>query len=728
MANYDFVIGNIITAKGSVPYAYTDERGLYQITKIRDDRTDDIYIEAIAHIKDTSYGFWVNHKYFIPVTDVEKWISEHDVPQTAADAFANCKVDVVPYDGEETAENKVEYIYYMDPEKFGSYTYPESVREKLMKTSLNLLHKYHYEATRKGVGTIFDEMLLNKGWLINLLRRHPNWNEEKQMIIFSETYTKPRDQREVDDWCEWIKGNIGSTAAALKEEKFGPHSYADVKRYTDHLGDIWSTMRRARLCGVTAAYNGMGLDEVAREMARYNELLERYQRECYTTYGCAYTKTSRRNYIAVQKFADLISEFQSPIVDDYFVGRVKAIFDQTEFEIRAVVGQKVTKVINQFARKVGFDKIVEMKRKRNGEMKDYGWNYRFAQIGDAVNPHTYVRHTCISVNAVDFWTMSFGRHWASCHTIDKEDERDNGGHSYRGCYSSGTESYMLDGSSVVFYLVDEKYDGTDFELQDKMKRCMFHIGQDKIVQGRVYPDGRDGGDEGLSAQFRGIMQKVIADCLGVPNSWKLLKGSSNCDKYTDSYGTHYRDYIEYEDGTVSLLKQAGGFNEDPVMIGHDPICPVCGCEHDTEEWITCDDCRDVHTCERCGCVIEDGNGIYDEDTGNWYCSASCAEWEDCYYCENVDEWHSRNVYYDDYCNEHFYDPCGEYVVAYDGSTFRNAEIAEEAGYREVDGDWYHVDGDHIVYCDHCNNWVLASNYNYELDCCNDCAERESEVA
>ena len=162
--------------------------------------------------------------------------------------------------------------------------------------------------------------------------------------------------------------------------------------------------------------------------------------------------------------------------------------------------------------------------------------------------------------------------------------------SYHGQYSGGTLSYMLDETSAVFYTVDKSYDGDKIELEPKINRNMFHIGNNKIVQGRVYPQTSDGNGDTYT-EIRNIVQKVIADCMGRPNMWTLKRGTSECEKVIISKGVHYRDYENFESCNVSYLKLDNDeIDENKITVGHTPICPCCGETHYNSEAIECECC------------------------------------------------------------------------------------------------------------------------------------------
>ena len=373
-------------------------------------------------------------------------------------------------------------------------------------------------------------------------------------------------------------------------------------------------------------------------------------------------------------------------------------------EIHAHTGQKTTRVINKLCTYLGFDKVD-------------GYNREFAKYADSLNPLKIKRHTVLSLNPIDYLTMSFGNSWSSCHTIDKDNKRDmpNG---YQGMYSSGTISYMLDGTSMVFYTVDASYNGTDYFTQPKITRQMFHFGEDKLVQGRLYPaDGSVAND--IYTQYRNLVQEIIAKIFDVPNLWTVKR--SEFYNYIASYGTHYRDYNHFGECTLSLLKGSEKiFNK--MKIGRDPICISCGDSHSTENSIVCRSCNGEATCCECGEYLDEDDVIWID--GDPYCR-DCVSW--CDYCE---EYHIRESYYvrnygyvcEDCISEFTYcEECDEYVhngdivyvnddvnhpvctYCYDRN-YRECEECGEVHYKDdmilYNGEWY---------CEDCIDTVKAND-------------------
>lgn len=294
------------------------------------------------------------------------------------------------------------------------------------------------------------------------------------------------------------------------------------------------------------------------------------------------------------------------------------IINQMIPELKIREGTKTSRAINKICTYLGYDKH-----------EDY--NKEFAKYADSLNPLVVRRHTVLSINPLDYLTMSFGNSWSSCHSIDKNNKRGLP-RSYRGEFSSGTLSYMLDETSMVLYTVDKSYNGNDYWNQPKINRQMFHYGEDKLVQGRLYPQDNDVNPSEYEP-YRNLVQEIMSIIFGFPNLWKLNKDSYYIKDHTTSYGTHYRDYVMYKNCTISTIKDTD--NQETVAIGADPICIMCGERHNFSNNISC--CARYVTCKHCGNKIDSDNAIYVNDEP--YC-------EDCvYWCDMCEEYHVGDNYH-----------------------------------------------------------------------------------
>lgn len=463
------------------------------------------------------------------------------------------------------------------------------------------------------------------GWLIQAFKKHPNYNGRLQIVINNAPYRRGismDDLREFFGFCEDkishekhyedLKGN-----RLTRDEVVGlRNTYDDLEQTACRLFHRWR-------------YNNPVLRNKAREVV----LRIRKNREKVSQSHLIYEKE--------QEAFDIIYRFirrngaDAQFIDEELSKRINAIFGDDRFSRK---GSKVSKLIGKIAKRTNLTSITDIRdvsfTTQDGEYvqrtKDFGWNFQFAKLGDSINPIEETRTAVLSLLPVDFYRMSFGHKWASCMTTDKENRR-HADNNYHGMYCGGTESYMLDNSTFLLYYLPEGWEGTEPEWEDKLKRCNFHLGQDKIVQGRVYPDGRDGGEASLATDMRNLVQRIISDLFDQPNYWKVEKGTCACGNVTYSEGSHYRDYLEYEDASVSFWKRIDGYvNNIPFTIGTDSICPECGEYHTYDENIFCEDCVEGRRRVRCA----DCGEWIDEDEAYWvdgepYCRGCVCYCEDC---------------------------------------------------------------------------------------------------
>lgn len=304
-------------------------------------------------------------------------------------------------------------------------------------------------------------------------------------------------------------------------------------------------------------------------------------------------------------------------------------------EVKVRAGEKTTRVINRICNYLGWDKVD-------------GYNKEFAKYSDSLSTSVVKRRIVLSLNPMDYLTMSFGNSWSSCHTIDKENKRcmPNG---YEGMYSSGTMSYMLDQSSMVLYTVDPKEDTEEYWQKPKINRQMFHWGNAKLVQSRLYPQSSD--QRGTEYSFyRDIVKDIFVKIFDLSGNWKTEISHYAAGKYIHSEGTHYRDYYNFSNCSLSYCDE---LNTDMFIVGAAPICVRCGKRHHDEEHI---DCCVIRRCKRCGCLILEDDEDAHEINGEFYCHRCCFRCNICgsYHAGDGTRIRNENITVCDDCrNEHF---------------------------------------------------------------------------
>lgn len=706
-----FNVGDlVIYSAGGFDYGITNEKALCRCTSINDNSLN-FTVELVGTCNPINYEnlgdeYNVVKEHFSAIT-VEEYkarFPEAVIIEGLNDTSTATPTETAPTEIAPTVELKLN-----TDEKF---VLSDEMRTELKEEISELLLEYGYHPTNHGIDAILDEWEKNKGGLIMAMQNHPNYNGKFQ-IAFDSDFSRETNDDVIHSFIQKAKDAVKMP----KPVKLGAFTWKEANEYRSRVVEKYRYYTYLKELGEPMQDK---VEEFYLEKKRWEEIYRQFSKmsdegKIEWDYNNGFIKSEIELFRSIKVAFDKLYYYCENTLDEEITEELNYCCP----ELRAHKGRKTSKVVNKLCKLCGID-------------KETWYNQEFAKFSDAINPLKVKRHTVLSAHPVDYFTMSFGNSWASCQTIDKNNRRgmpDN----YSGCYSAGTMSYMLDGTSLVFYTVDSEYDGDKLELQDKINRNMFHVGNNIVVQGRVYPQGTDG-KRNVYKDFREIVQKIIADCYDVPNLWRNVKGTYECGEMIYSYGRHYRDYTNFSDCNVSYLKGAPSYQQ--INVGHYAICPSCGEEHDEEETIECGDCYNPHYCAYCGCVEDDMHYI----DGSWYCE------DHCFYCRYHEEWEAGDSYYVerygdvcDYAINHsdsfnYCENCGAYyyyddgVYTADGSYFCSNECAEHAGYVYVEDreDWYYHD--ETVECEECGCIVHTDNYNFELNRCNDCIEADEEIA
>lgn len=554
---------------GSDCYNWTSKNTLLVVTELRPDAYDDIRVTIIAgYDEEQLNSSWeINSKCSTPIT-VEKYFNKYP--------------DAKKCDNFDSIIESLTISKSNEKIKFdNNFVLTDEEMNSLIKETKTLLEQYHYPVTTGGIRNILKEWANNKGSLISIMKNHPNYNGKYQ-IAFDTDYERTIDKNAI---CKFKK-YILSVYSEMINTKISCMTYEEAYEIKENIDYVICYMRNIKniIKNNNVMVNGNNIDHYEKESTKFATLIDLFENEI--------RNGNKVKYIVINKTI-IITKNERDIMDKLIDAMDFVYYNDSQFltketaseinnsfpSVKAVSGQKISRVVNKICRMLGID-------------KDKDYNKEFANFSDAVNPLNIVRHTVLSCHPIDYLTMSFGNSWASCHTIDKQNERGME-NSYHGQYSGGTLSYMLDKTSMVFYTVDNKYSGNELELQPKINRNMFHFGNDKLIQGRVYPQTNDD-EKGIYMQIRNIVQKIMSDCLHVDNLWLLKRGTKECGNVTDSLGVHFKDYLSFSSCNVSYLKRNDSINELDIIIGHEGICPRCGCVHKHESNILCNNCTDIY--------------------------------------------------------------------------------------------------------------------------------------
>ena len=454
-----------------------------------------------------------------------------------------------------------------------------------------------YTFTEEGIDTWLNMWEKSCSPQIEAIAEKSPYYDGKCKIVFPSEYPREIDHYEIRKFTEWLQ-----TCALKNAEpaKINGYTYSEVCKMRncyyylnplmEHREGLYKIFDSETLDALIKEYDSAEFfakhdlcDETYRNFdyssfVFYND--EYYSREDLETYG---------HYRAV-KLAQILNNNYAK--RQFLDTKLKDVLTRYFPECKFGIGQKLSRAVNQIATKYGFNKCS-------------GWNSVFAKYADAINPLNITKWTVISWHPMDYLTFCFGNSWSTCSNIDKHNVRGvkigasrssvtsyvNEDYVFRGEHSAAALSYMFDKTSFIYYTVNHKYDGTHYEEQDKESRIVFSLNEemDTLLQTRLYPQCNDDNPNDTNYKVpREIVQKVIADALEIPNLWKMKKGREMCCEYARSSGVHYPDYTD--ERNVNCNISWTGDEPKRIYIGHDAICPNCGCYHDYTGSLNCKDC------------------------------------------------------------------------------------------------------------------------------------------
>jgi hypothetical protein len=418
--------------------------------------------------------------------------------------------------------------------------------DKLVTDMMELLNKYEHDCTENGVCTILDKYFTNKKPLIDMFLTSESYIGNMRICIDVEM-ERNSNPTEIQRFCENFPDNVNA------REIFYKYVDENGKTLKDYSRVGVRRFKARHLC-----YGDIGT-ALADNIANRKKF-----------HSSGVTIESSKAY---DDFWGMIYGFRhSPSAN--LASPTVAILTEYKINGRFVAGMKTSRAFNRVCSIYGVDKLPN-------------YNKMFAEYADMVSNLKRKMKFYISLNPLDYLTMSFGNSWSSCHTIDKRNKRGMP-NSYSGMHCGGTMSYMLDGTSIITYVHDH---ATEDHEEGRFYRNMFHFNNGTLIQGRVYPQGNDGATD-LYKTFRRFMQIELTKLLGL-NADDWLKRTTSCCENVASYGVHYRDYEHFGDCNVSYPREMPSAASNIVRVGHSRICPWCGYEvsdNDDSGYLHHEDC------------------------------------------------------------------------------------------------------------------------------------------
>ena len=408
--------------------------------------------------------------------------------------------------------------------------------DKLVDNMMALLTKYHHDNTEHGVCILLDEYFTNKQSLIETFMRSDRYIGDMRICLNVELERR-NNKSEIEEFCRRFPSDVQAKEVFLK--------------YVDEHGKSLDD------------YTRVGISRFKARKLHYENFANRLtaNQENRAKFMCdGATKQSHRE---LDRFSSLIRLFDIN-TGSTLMWEIADYLTQYEINATFVEGMKTSRAFNRVCSYYGVNNLPN-------------YNKLFAQYSDMVSGLKRKVKFYISLNPLDYLTMSFGNSWSSCHTIDRENER-NMPNSYRGMHCGGTLSYMLDHTSIITYVHNH---ATEDHEEGKIYRNMFHYDRGTLIQGRIYPQGNDGATD-LYKEFRGVVQEEFSKLLG-PNRNDWIKRTCDCCENTASYGVHYADYLNFGECNVSYPREMPEAAHNVVKIGHERICPYCGDEVDDDD-------------------------------------------------------------------------------------------------------------------------------------------------
>lgn len=400
--------------------------------------------------------------------------------------------------------------------------------DKLVDDMMALLRKYRCNFTEHGICVALDTYFTNKEPLIKLISGSKNYIGNMRIAV-----EKEFDRQLSSDDIYYFINNF--------ERTFHPRSLLkdkdeDNKGLYDYLN---------------AGTNSFTLDGLPSEEDQTGRLEKMRQFD----YSYSVLAESYKNHVAYGAYLNNFRYLrQSALYEDVQCGNGP--------ELKK--GTKTSRAFNHVCTHYGIDKMFPetVTTVRNGQTTErtvYPYDKMFAQFADLVSGLKRKLQFVISLNPLDYFTMSVGVNWRSCHHID--------GGQWRG----GCMSYMLDKTSMITYVIPT-LEG-DIHETPKIYRQMYHYKNNLFVQNRLYPQGNDGATD-LYAQFRDFVIEEFTPLIEADNNWSWFPGVGG---YVNSLGVHYRDYgNNRKSGIFYPNSRADDARNQRITIGHEGICLRCG--------------------------------------------------------------------------------------------------------------------------------------------------------
>ena len=458
---------------------------------------------------------------------------------------------------------------------------------------------YGERSDRLGLEKDIDMSIRAKAGLMEIFKNHPAYNGRGQIVLPMEV-ERPIDEDAIEEFAGYVE--YLAREYILVEATINGQTYDDLYKSKQTLSRYVAAVDHMRVMDEEVILKGKPFTQWREE---YNNIVESINRIDLTypyTNGKYVTPECYEIYKNLLTLASVIrNTVGKALENEDNIDKLIKAFPQCQ----ARNGIKITRCVQKCLKQCGlYDKAMEKEKER--------FNKAYSKWADAVSPLKVKKWSILSINFVDFLTMSHGDSWTSCLNTDK-----NLHIISKGCYSDGFNSrrtldYALDPSTMVFYTIDSNYNGDTPELEPKCTRQLFHFGEGKLIQGRLYPQSNTS-RRNIYTQYREVVEKVLADAMGEANLWSapergVIDYDGNVMNTPYSYSNR-GDYIDFASNAchggeerdfqseVNYVVFRGSTNQEdngrPMIVGStDAVCIMCGedMDEDYHECIACYSC------------------------------------------------------------------------------------------------------------------------------------------
>lgn len=490
-----------------------------------------------------------------------------------------------------------------------NFTTKEGYAKHVFKQANILLDKcriYGNAEDRKGLMQNIENSIEAKSELFEIFKNSPYHNGKGQLIIPMEI-ERPIDEDIILDFAYYIE-QIAKDCFLYKEAEIDGYTYKQAEYEREIYNKYINAVNYMSLRDDEVIIKGKPFSEYRDKYNSIDELMDRFHSECYHVSSRMYcTMENKKLYDKAVIIANTVRNCVGKTLENAEdIAKLAEAFPRCQCR----EGVKVTKVILKCLKEIGLHQFAM-------ENEQETFNRKYSYWCDAISPMKIKKWSILSINFVDFLSMSNGSSWTSCLNTDKDGYFTNGDYC-EGFNSRRTLDYALDPSTMVFYTIDENYDadgdGDDWELQPKNTRQLFHFGNNKLIQARLYPQDR-ASRRNIYTQYRENVEFLLANAMGEANLWSAPERGT-ISTSAGIFKTPYRysdsgSYIDFSENAchgggerdfqseVNYVRFRGSTNlsdnTEPMMIGSTQArCIMCGdsMHEDYTDSISC--CREKY--------------------------------------------------------------------------------------------------------------------------------------